>query len=91
MARHFVLDVQEIQRYNVDIATLSETRLVGDGASTEEKGGYSFFWKEGITPRVEPYTYRGICHWVVLLRFCPENPAVISARLMKLITLTCNF
>ena len=29
----------------IDIAALSQTRLLGQGQLTEEGGGYTFFWK----------------------------------------------
>ena len=35
----------ELERYGVDIAALSETRLSGEGSITEVGGGYTFFWK----------------------------------------------
>lgn len=34
----------ELQRYDVDIAVLCETRLPGNSQLREEKGGYDFFW-----------------------------------------------
>ena len=42
-ARRSALVAQELKRYNVDIAALSETRLAGEGAITEDEGGYTFF------------------------------------------------
>lgn len=33
---------EELKRYDVDIATLSETRLLGEGSLREERGGYTF-------------------------------------------------
>ena len=44
-ARRTALIVQELRRYNVDIAALAETRLPDDGSLTEAGGGYTFFWK----------------------------------------------
>ena len=32
----------ELQRYNIDIATVSKTRLVNEGQFTEAGGGYTF-------------------------------------------------
>ena len=34
----------ELARYNIDIATLSETRLAEEGHLTEVGAGYTFFW-----------------------------------------------
>ena len=36
---------QELKRYKIDIAGLSETRLADEGSLKEEGGGYAFFWK----------------------------------------------
>lgn len=35
----------ELSRYNIDIAALSETRLIDEGSLTEEGMGYTFYWK----------------------------------------------
>ena len=82
-ARRTALIAQELQRYDIDIAALSETRLAGEGAITEDMGGYSFFWK-GYPP--EENRIHGVAFAIrsSLLRSCPENPVGISARLMKL-------
>ena len=36
---------QELSRYKVDIAALSETRVLGENVITEVEGGYTFFLK----------------------------------------------
>ena len=36
---------QELSRYKIDIAALSETRVLGESAITEAEGGYTFFLK----------------------------------------------
>jgi len=38
------LVVAELRRYNINIAALSETRLLDEGSLTEEGSGYTFFW-----------------------------------------------
>ena len=43
--RRTALIAQELLRYKVDIAALSETRLADEGSLTEEGGGYTYFWK----------------------------------------------
>lgn len=43
--RRTAIIARELQRCRIDIAALSETRLVGEGQLEEEKGGYTFFWK----------------------------------------------
>ena len=35
----------ELQKNDIDIAALSETRLADEGKLTEMGGGYTFFWK----------------------------------------------
>ena len=35
----------ELERYNLDVVALSETRLAGEGQLSEPNGGYTFFWK----------------------------------------------
>ena len=82
-ARRTALIAQELSRYNVDIAALSETRLADDGSITEDLGGYTFFWKG--YPQNENRIH-GVAFAVrtALLRSCVENPVGISARLMKL-------
>ncbi|XP_014662371.1 PREDICTED: uncharacterized protein LOC106805334 [Priapulus caudatus] len=41
--RRTALVARELERYNIDIAALSETRLTNDQL-TESGGGYTFFW-----------------------------------------------
>ena len=36
---------RELCRYNIDIAALSETRILGDSIILEDAGGYTFFLK----------------------------------------------
>ena len=36
---------RELARYNIDIAALSETRILGDSIISEDAGGYTFFLK----------------------------------------------
>lgn len=42
--RRTALIANELARYNVDIAALSETRLAGEGELCERGAGYTFFW-----------------------------------------------
>ena len=44
-ARRTALICKELDRYNVDIAALSETRLADDGQIQEIGSGYTIFWK----------------------------------------------
>ena len=42
--RRTALIGRELDRYNIQIAALSETRLADEGQLTEVKAGYTFFW-----------------------------------------------
>ena len=42
--RRTALIARELDRYNIQIAALSETRLADEGQLTEVKAGYTFFW-----------------------------------------------
>ena len=42
--RRTALIAHELNRYNVEIAALSETRLADEGHLTEQSAGYTFFW-----------------------------------------------
>ena len=41
--RRTALIALELERYGIDIAALSETRLSGEGSLTEDGGGYTFY------------------------------------------------
>ena len=43
--RGTTLVARELQRYRVDKAALSETRIADEGSLREEGGDYTFFWK----------------------------------------------
>uniref|UniRef100_H2ZRY8 Endonuclease/exonuclease/phosphatase domain-containing protein n=1 Tax=Latimeria chalumnae TaxID=7897 RepID=H2ZRY8_LATCH len=43
--RRTAIVAQELSRYNIDIAALSETRCADEGHLREEGSGYTFFWK----------------------------------------------
>ena len=73
----------ELNRYNIDIAAVSETRLADEVSLSEVGEGYTLFWK-GL-----PENARRI-HGVVfairtshLSRF-PESPSAVNERLMTL-------
>lgn len=50
--RSTALVARELQRYNIDYAALSETRIPDFGTLTEKAGGYSFYW-QGKPPSVK--------------------------------------
>jgi len=43
--RRTALVLRELTRFNIDVAALSETKLLGEGQITEVGSGYTFFWK----------------------------------------------
>ncbi|CAH1250247.1 Hypp8829 [Branchiostoma lanceolatum] len=43
--RRTALVSRELDRFNIDIAALSETRLAGEGSLSEVGSNYTFFWK----------------------------------------------
>ena len=45
LERSTALVARELQRYNIDIAALTETRLPDSGTLTERSAGYTFYWQ----------------------------------------------
>ena len=43
--RSTAIVARELQRYNIDIAALTETRLPDSGTLTERGAGYTFYWQ----------------------------------------------
>ena len=79
--RRTALIAHELNRYKVDIAALSETRLSGADSLTEVGQGYTFFWKgyEENQPRNHGI---GFAVRTQLLSKFSETPVGISPRLM---------
>jgi len=79
--RRTALVARELQRYNIDIAALSETRLADTGEVTEIGGGYTFFWsgKSQDEPRESGV---GFAIRTSLVRKLETLPRGISDRLM---------
>ena len=73
----------ELEKYNIDIAALSETRLAGISRLTEVKGGYDLFWsgKDETEPR---HSGVGFAIRSDLARTLPSLPKGISDRIMTL-------
>jgi len=82
-ARRTALLAAELQRYNIDIAALSETRLADEGSLTEVGGGYTFFWK-GLPPDSPRIHCVGFAIRTSLLQRLSETPVAINERLMTL-------
>ena len=82
-ARRTALISQELSRYNIDIAALSETRLADEGSITEDLGGYTFYWR-GLPQEERRIHGVGFAIKNSLLRSLHSAPIGISERLMKL-------
>ena len=81
--RRTALVARELQRYNIDIAALSETRRPNEGQLKEAKGGYTFFWRgKDISER----RIHGVGFAIKnsLIPKLSELPIGISERLMTL-------
>ena len=81
-ARRTALIAQELSRYGVDIAALSETRLADEGSIIEDHGGYTFFWK-GLPQQERRIHGVGYAVRNSILEKCGTVPVGISERLMK--------
>lgn len=82
-ARRTALIAQELARYDIAIAALSETRLPDEGSLTEDKGGYTFYWK-GYPTQERRLHGVGFAIRNSLARSIQDTPTGLSARLMKL-------
>ena len=82
-ARRSALIAQELSRYGIDIAALSETRLAEEGSLTESEGGYTFFWKGLLSnePRIHGV---GFAIKTSLALQLEDSPIGVSERLMKM-------
>ena len=80
--RRTALVAHELQRYNIDIAALSETRLSEEDTLTEVGEGYTFFWK-GYPANERRNHGVGFAVKTKLLNKIPESPVGISERLMS--------
>lgn len=79
--RRTALIGHELQRYNIDIAALSETRLAGTGEITEVGAGYTFFWS-GKAPDEPREAGVGLAIRTSLIKNLESLPRGISDRLM---------
>ena len=81
--RRTALVARELQRYRVDIAALSETRIADEGSLREERGGNTFFWKGKLQAEDQIHGV-GFAIRTALLRSMPVLSVGINERLMKL-------
>lgn len=82
-ARRTALISQELSRYNVDIAALSETRLSDEGSLTEIQGGYTFYWK-GLPQGERRIHGVGFAIRTPLVGLFADAPLGLNERLMRL-------
>ena len=81
--RRTALVAYELNRYNVDIAALSETRFAETGSLTEEGEKYTFFWsgrRQG-EPRMHGV---GFAVKMKIANSLSEAPHAVSERIMTL-------
>ena len=81
--RRTAIVARELERYAVDIAALSETRLSGEGSLREDGGRYTFYWRgypEG-SPRIHGV---GLAIKNSIADAVTESPIYISERLTSL-------
>ena len=81
--RQTALVARELDRYNIDIAALSETRFLESGALEENLGGYTFYW------RGKPAGHRrdhgvGFAIRTRISRKLQQLPTPVNERLMSL-------
>ena len=81
--RRTALVAAELNRYRIDIAALSETRLAEEDNLTEVGEGYSFFWR-GLPKDDHRIHGVGFAIKTSLLPSIPESPIGISERIMTL-------
>ena len=81
--RRSALIALELERYKIDMAALSETRLSGEGSLTEDGGGYTFYWKGH--PEGQPRHHGvGLAIRNELMAKIVEAPTFINERLLTL-------
>lgn len=81
--RGTALVARELDRYDIDIAALSETRLADEGQLTEKGAGYTFYWK-GL-PSTEPrQSGVGFAIRSTMVTKLANLPRSVSDRLMYL-------
>ena len=73
----------ELERYNIDIAALSETRFAGTGQLTEPTSGYTYLWS-GL-PESEKRLYGvGFAIKTSIIKKLENLPTAVNERLMWL-------
>ena len=87
--RRTALVTKELQRFNIDIAALSETRLSDEDQLIEDKSGFTLFWV-GKTKREKREGGVGFAIRTILVEQV-EQPTSINDRTMKMrVPLSCG-
>ena len=81
--RRTALIARELDKYQIDIAALSETRIAEEGSIAEPKGGYTFFWRGKAKDEDRTHGV-GLAMKTSLCRQLPDLSTPVSQRLMKL-------
>ena len=81
--RRTALLAREVGRLNMDVVSLSETRLAGEGQREEVGGGYTFFWR-GNDEGGKREAGVGFAVRSSLISSLSELPVGISERLMTM-------
>ena len=79
--RRTALIAHELQRYDIDIAALNETRFSDEGSLTESGEGYTFFWK-GLNEGAARIHGVAFAIKTKLLNNIPQSPIGHNERLM---------
>ena len=82
-ARRTALICKELDRYNVDTAALSETRLADDGQIQEIGNGYTIFWKCHTSRELREAGVDFAIRSIIVSKL-HEEPRGINDRLMTL-------
>ena len=81
--RRSALIAKELQRYNLDIVALSETRLSGEGNLIEHSAGYTFYWK-GRDMGLKREAGVAFAVKTSMVKCLEEIPSGVSDRLMTM-------
>ena len=81
--RRTALIARELGKYQIDVATLSETSLVEEVSIAEPTGEYTFFWRGKAKDEDRIHGAR-LAIKTSFYRQLPDLPTPVSERLMKL-------
>ena len=73
----------ELERYNIDIAALSETRFAGTGQLTEPTSGYTYLWS-GLSESEKRLYGVGFAIKTSIVKKLENLPTAVNERLMWL-------